>query len=88
MDDEDKKGENVSGLFPDQEIKSVEASLDFSLYAECPYCQYNNDLAGYPHDEEGCFSIPLFNNKWDEIKGHEVTCDCCEQMFTISKVEY
>lgn len=66
-------------------MKSAEAIVEWSLNATCPYCDADVDLAD--QDEEGCFSGPIFNNRWDDIVGMEAHCPDCSENFTISSVE-
>ena len=70
------------------EMKKSTARLNWNLWTECPHCGGDNDLAGPDFDCEGDFSTPIFSNKWDDLKGHEVECDQCHQTFQIEEVEY
>ena len=67
-------------------MKTATPQLGWSLFVECPECGEDFNLAEM--DEEGCFSIPIFENKWDELKGQEVTCPKCQSTFALDKVEY
>lgn len=67
---------------------SADASLSWNLFIECPHCKEDIDLADSPHDDEGYFSEPLFNNKWDRIEGAEVDCPKCKNTFSVSSVVY
>lgn len=63
-----------------------EVSLSFSLWTECPYCKEDIDLAD--HDEDGCYTRPIFNNKWEDLKDKEVYCPKCEKEFLIEEIVY
>lgn len=67
---------------------SAEASLSWHLFVECPHCREDIDLADSPYDDEGYFSEPLFNNRWDEIEGKEVDCPKCKNTFSVSSTVY
>ena len=68
-------------------MKKVKASLVASLYVDCPYCNEQIDLFGYENDEDcGRFTIPIFNNKFDDIEGSEAICTCCDKLFIVSEV--
>lgn len=67
---------------------SATASLSWNLFIECPHCREDVDLSDEPHDEDGRFSTPLFNNEWEKIEGLEVDCPKCKNTFTVSSVEY
>ena len=64
------------------------AYLDWSLNVECPNCGEEIDLSKSPHDDDGCFAGPIFNNNWDHLKNAEVLCTECEHEFEIEQVEY
>lgn len=69
-------------------MAAVIAYLDWSLMVECPACKQDNDLNTGTHDSENHIASKIFNNQWDKLQGHEVTCEHCFHAFTISKVEY
>ena len=69
-------------------VTSAEAFLSWNLFAECPHCKEDIDLADSTHDVDGCFSVPLFNNLWEEIEGNEVDCPKCKNTLLISEVVY
>ena len=62
------------------------ALLSWHLFVDCPYCSEIIDLADI--DEDEWVSIPIFNNKWDDLEGAEVECYNCNKFFTIDKIEY
>lgn len=66
----------------------VKAVLDWSLRVECPACKTELDLVESPHDDEGEFSRPIFNNNWDKCKGARVCCTGCEHVFQLSEIIY
>lgn len=65
---------------------SVEVKLEYSLNVMCKECNEGFDLA--EQDEDGVFSSPIFNNKWDELKGEAVVCPHCGFTDYISDVVY
>ena len=64
------------------------ANLDWSLYAHCPKCEEDNDLANLKHDSDSNIATLIFTNSWDKLKDWEVTCEHCGHEFKIEKVEY
>jgi len=62
------------------------ASMSWHLFIYCPHCDELIDLVDL--DSDGCYSIPIFNNNWDKIKGMEETCPQCGKEFVINGVEY
>jgi len=62
--------------------------LDWSLTIECPKCNEDLDLSSGDYNSDGCISTPIFNNKWDDLKGLEIQCACCEHDFYIKEVVY
>lgn len=69
-------------------MKSTMAKLQWNLWVDCPYCGASLDLSDGEYDCEGEFSIPIFNNKWNDLKGREVECVNCLYVFKIDEVEY
>jgi len=69
-------------------MKSAELTVSFSLEIGCPYCDIDLDLSIYPYDEDGEYSIPIFNNRWNDLTGKDVECSHCGNSFKISSVEY
>ena len=67
-------------------MKKAKAQLRWSLDITCPHCGYEFDLAD--HDVDGWISGPLFNNKWEDLKGEDVECPECTEEFQIEEVEY
>ncbi|CAH9012348.1 hypothetical protein VPHF35G1_0042 [Vibrio phage F35 g1] len=69
-------------------MKSVTANLSYEVYVTCPHCGHNFDAISDEYsDNEGQYSKPLFNNKWDDINLIE-QCQSCEGEFTVSGIEY
>lgn len=62
------------------------AQLAWSLFIKCPSCGKLFDLVNY--DDDNKISRAIFNNKWDELKGHEVSCPHCDHDFKVDEVEY
>ena len=69
-------------------IKTAKASLHWNLFVECPHCKHQNDLSDSPHDDDNYFSESIFNNRWEDCKGNEVTCESCGYEFTVSEIVY
>lgn len=67
-------------------MRKETAVLTWSLYIECPYCHTDFDLAEY--DDDSVYSMPIFNNKWDDLKGEEVECPDCGEYFAIKEAIY
>ena len=68
-------------------MRQVPAILKYSVEVVCPTCNTAIDLLDdIYHDGE--ITIPLFNNKWDEVKGVPVECVGCGQEFELSTIEY
>lgn len=64
------------------------AYLDYSLDVECPSCEAIIDLTSEHHDGEYYLATKIFTNKWDEVKGFEITCEHCGYQFKLDGVEY
>lgn len=62
------------------------AWLDWSLDIQCPKCEEYTDLAD--GDDDGVYSSAVFNNNWDAVKGHEVTCKHCKHEFILDEIQY
>lgn len=62
------------------------AVLAWHLWTKCPYCGHDFDLSDF--DEEGQWSLPIFSNQWEKLKGDEAECPACSQVFEIAEVEY
>jgi len=67
-------------------MKKAKAILSWHLWIDCPKCKETIDLADC--DDDGWISIPIFNNKWDDLKDEDVACPECGYEFKISEVEY
>ncbi len=68
-------------------MATAKATLDWHLWIHCPDCDATIDLAEVD-DAEGIYSDPIFNNKWDDLKGETVYCPGCDGEFDIAGVEY
>jgi C4-type Zn-finger protein len=64
------------------------ALLSWSLNVECPHCEEDFDLQEFDHEYDNRFADALFNNRWEDVNGSEVSCPTCNQEFTITKIEY
>ena len=62
--------------------------LDWHLWVDCPKCCAGIDLIDQDPDMDYLFSVAIFNNKWDDLEGEEVSCPECKHEFKINKVEY
>ena len=60
--------------------------FDYSMMATCPHCQEELDLVY--QDDDCVYSESIFSNKWDDLKGEEVYCNNCDNVFLIQEVEY
>ena len=67
-------------------MKFAKANLGWNLWIECPVCGCPHDLAD--DDADGQYSGPIFSNQWDKLKGEEIECDHCHEVFQIEEVEY
>ena len=65
------------------------AQLSWNLWIDCPHCGETLDLSDpESFDQDGVISIPIFNNKWDNLEGREIECNSCHRSFDIENVEY
>ena len=64
------------------------AQLKYSVLVECPLCKQEVDLIDNDNDDDGRISHPIFNNKWDELKGIDVVCGNCEHEFKLDSLIY
>lgn len=69
-------------------MKSAVANLNWHLFVVCPHCDKTIDLVDSDYNCEGDISVPIFNNKWEDLEEFEVECEHCKQTFEISEVEY
>ena len=67
-------------------MKTARAAMVWYLRIECPHCDHEFDLV--EHDEDGIYSKPIFTNQWHNLKGEEVECNHCHEVFQIEEVEY
>jgi len=68
-------------------MKQVPARLEYSVDVECPNCDKIIHLLD-EYNDDSAITIPLFNNKWDDVKGVAVHCDGCGEDFELSTIEY
>jgi hypothetical protein len=57
-------------------------SWSLNIYCDCGVVI---NLAEY--DDAEVYSVPIFNNKWDELTGKEIYCPKCGKKIVISGVE-
>ena len=69
-------------------MATAKATLDWHLWIHCPECDETIDLADVDDGGEGTYSDPIFNNRWDDLKGETVDCPECKCEFEIAGVEY
>lgn len=67
-------------------MKKSTVRFDFSMMIECPHCEADIDLVDEEEDSE--YSIPIFNNNWDNLRGELVFCPEYGKEFAIDCVEY
>jgi ssDNA-binding Zn-finger/Zn-ribbon topoisomerase 1 len=77
----------MENLQEQERIKNITptAQLRWSLDVECPKCEGEVDLS---EGDDGTYSVPIFNNKWDDLEGEHAVCPHCDHEFRIKKVEY
>ena len=63
------------------------ATLSYAVNIECPKCNRGFDLIDNNNDD-GVITVPLFNNRWGDVKGVSVTCDHCDHEFKLDGMEY
>ncbi|HCY86896.1 MAG TPA: hypothetical protein DHV36_17330 [Desulfobacteraceae bacterium] len=61
--------------------------IEWHFHIDCPKCGEELDLAENGYDDDQVYSEPIFNNKWDDLKGDKVICDECEYEFEIHNIE-
>lgn len=61
------------------------ATLEWSVNVECPRCENLIDLA--ENDDDNIVGNAIFNNNWDALIGHEVTCSHCGRAFKLEAIE-
>lgn len=87
---DDKLVAVVSEISGEQEnTKTADVQLIYSLDVFCPYCQEEIDLVDVESDSE--YSKPMFEGKWDQgIKGETEQCPNpdCEKYFVLGNLEY
>jgi len=68
-------------------MKQADMTIGYHFYVKCPLCGTVLDLADGDNDSDGEFSTPIFNNRWDDLRGKIVSCSFCDQDFQIREVE-
>ncbi|HHL33862.1 MAG TPA: hypothetical protein ENJ30_05800 [Desulfobulbaceae bacterium] len=74
-------------VIADKALKSTDLIVRYSLDIDCPYCGAELDLSDQD-DENGRFSSPIFNNRWEDLVGDSVKCPDCAKEFIISNVGF
>lgn len=64
------------------------ARLSWSLYVDCPKCTQPFDVVDVDANNDNIIALMIFNNKWADVPGHDLTCPHCEHEFEIGAVEY
>jgi ribosomal protein S27E len=67
-------------------MKQAIALLSWSLWVDCPEC--DDETICLCDGSDNTIAKAIFNNNWDNLKGHEVECPYCGKTFAIEKVEY
>ena len=67
-------------------MKKSVVMFDYSMMIECPHCEEYFDLVD--EEEDGEYSTPIFNNRWDNLRGELVFCPECGKEFAIECVEH
>lgn len=62
--------------------------LDWSMHVECPQCKEDFDAVDQDMRNDSVLAQIVFNNRWDDAAGHELTCPNCEHEFEIGSIEY
>lgn len=70
----------------DNTTETTAINFTYTLDIECPYCKAGIDLVSC--DDEGFFANAIFNNKWDDLVGEEITCTECDKIIEVSEVSY
>ncbi len=66
----------------------ITATLDWSLDVDCPDCKESVNLTEYDSATDYSIAKLIFNNKWSQLEGYEITCPHCAHEFKLDKVEY
>jgi len=61
-------------------------NVEYYLNVECPHCSRVFDLVD--QNDDGCFTTPIFNNRWDDLKGESVECPHCGRESLIVCVQH
>jgi len=65
-------------------MEKINAELHARLWIECPNCDEDIDL--FEDDPDGVYTVPVFNNSWDDLKEEEVYCPKCGHEFQIKEI--
>jgi hypothetical protein len=68
-------------------MEKAKIFVDYWFLANCPHCGYMIDFASDDYDLSGEFSVPIFTNQWDKLKGRIANCSNCGKDFKIEGVE-
>lgn len=60
------------------------AYVSWSVEVERPGCGESLDLAD--QDDDQIVARAVFNNRWEDLHGHEAACPKCAHEFTLSSV--
>lgn len=65
---------------------TADVRIMFEMNVTCPVCDHEFDLVDA--DDYGFYAKPIFENRWEDLDGEEVTCPECDIDFKISQIEY
>lgn len=67
-------------------MKTAITYVDISLNCCCPHCDVDVDLINGDYNDCDELLGLITTNKWDNLKGEEVQCPECQEMFKIEDV--
>lgn len=67
-------------------MNKATANLTAHLFIDCPKCKHGFDL--FDNDDDGIYSMPIFNNTWRDLEDEDVICPECDHEFKIKNIEY
>jgi hypothetical protein len=68
-------------------MKKADLTIGYYFWILCPFCGKNIDLSDGDYDSDGEFSDPIFNNRWDSLKGKHINCIHCLSDFKIGEIK-
>ena len=68
-------------------MKKADITIGYHFWIRCPFCEKTLDLSDGDYDSDGEFSEPIFNNRWDSLKGKHINCVSCLSNFKIGEIE-